>query len=308
MGQIVSFEGYTPPARFDSVPWSQALIQEAPADIGPWTLIDTINLLPADTDPADPQTRSFTTTNGTAPALWYRVVFADANAGQSNPTDPVRNDNSGPPTLFATADDLADRIGVDLTADERIRANVLLELASGLVQDEAKKKIGRVDDDLLEIPGTTDDMIRLPELPVISVASLTLDGVPLIEGSDWYLDGGSIARIPAATTVLTGGLIDEAFSFPLGTGFGWPAQTIAITYTHGYDAANIPKSVKAIILEAVVRVWVNPGSVARETVGDTATVYDNMRFSPTGLLLTDDEKKIIRRLFGRTAKSISIGR
>lgn len=209
---------------------------------------------------------------------------------------------------FATHDDFATRLGITLTPAEQTRADALLVIASGLIQDEAKKVIELVEDDVWTTPGTPDDMIRLPETPVISVSSVELDGQPLIEGSDWYIEGAAICRIPAVTTVLTGGLIDEAFTFPLGTGFGWPAQTLTITYSHGYDSSNVPESAKAICMEAVVRAWVNPGSVARETIGNVSTIYDNMRFSPTGLLLTDDEKKIIRRLFGRRARSITMGR
>lgn len=212
---------------------------------------------------------------------------------------------------FATAAEFAARIGLTLTAAEQTRADALLQSASGLIQDATRtggvsQTIALVEDDVLLMPGTTDEMIRLPQLPVISVASVTLDGVPLAEGSDWYLAGNAICRIPAITTVLTGGLIDEAFTFPLGTGFGWPAQTLTITYTHGY--ADIPASVKAICLEASVRVWANPNNVARETIAGVQTVYDNNRFSPSGLLLTDDEQRVIRRLFGRSAQSITIGR
>lgn len=249
----------------------------------------------------------------TAPAVaGDYTVFADSGAITPGTTAGEQLQvtytplSPAPTDAFATADDLAARLGLTLTDAEQARATTLLDLATGLIQDEAKQTILLVTDDVLSIPGTTDEMIKLPQRPVISVASVTLDGVPLTEGSDWYRDGNVIARIPAITTVLTGGLIDEAFTFPMGTGFGWPAQTLEITYTHGY--AVVPESVKAICLEMVVRVWVNPGSVARETVGNTATVYDNMRFSPAGLLLTAAEQRVIRRMFGRSAKSITIGR
>lgn len=208
---------------------------------------------------------------------------------------------------FATHDDLATRLGLTLDAADQTRADALFVIVSGMIQEESKQTIELVTNDVFDTPGTPDEMIKLPERPVVSVSSVTLDGQPLIEDSDWYIDGDSIRRIPAVTNVITGGLIDEAFTFPLGTGFGWPAQTLAITYTHGYDSTNIPQTVKAICLEAVIRAWVNPGSVARETVGDHYVVYDNMRFSPQGLMLTDDEKKTIRRVFGRVAKSIQMG-
>ena len=208
-------------------------------------------------------------------------------------------------TAFATHDDLAARLGLTLTSGMQTRADTLLELASDVIRNEVKQQIGLVADDEITIPGTTDERILLPERPVVSVASVVLNGHELGQGTDWYLEGDEIARVPASMTLGVGGLLDTEYVFPLGTGFGWEEQSIVITYTHGY--ATVPALVKAIVLEMVVRVWVNPGSVARETVGDTQTVYDNMRFSPSGLLPTDEEKKQLRRLFGRSGTSVSIG-
>jgi hypothetical protein len=307
MGQIVSFDDYKPPARFDGIPWAEVEIQESADGAAPWTVIDTVALTPLDVDPASPQTRSFTTANGTAPDLWYRVAFIDGAGGRSNPTEPIHNSPDGPPARFATADDLATRLGLTLTTAEQTRANTLLADASGLIADHAKQQIALVADDELTMPGTTDDRIRLPERPVVSVASITLDGQTLGQGKDWYLNGDEIIRL-SSMYVQNGGL-DAMLDAPylLGRSFGWPGQKLVIVYTHGYTDDALPKLVKSICLEMVVRVWVNPGSVARETVGNTATVYDNMRFSPSGLLLTDTEKKELRRFFGARARSIQIG-
>jgi hypothetical protein len=202
---------------------------------------------------------------------------------------------------FATPDDLAARLGLTLTDEEYVRAGTLLELASGLIVDEAKQEID-IDTDVLTMPGTNDATILLPQRPVVSVESVKLAGAELVEGVAWYLDGNRLVRIPA--TILLGGLLEEE-QFPGGgRGFGWPTQTLQITYQHGY--LDVPASVKAICVEAVVRVWVNPGSVAQERVGDTSTMYDSS--APSGLLLTSTEQRVIRRFFGRTAKSITIGR
>jgi hypothetical protein len=193
-----------------------------------------------------------------------------------------------------------------LTSDEQTRADALLTLASAMIQDEVPQQIGLVTDDVLTMPGTIDETINLPERPVVSVSSVTLDGEALIEGTDWYLQDDAIHRL---AVVFTQGLglarLDAPYLLGSGIGFGWESQTLEITYTHGYE--TIPGLVKAITLEAVVRVWVNPGSVARESIGNTSTVYDNMRFSPTGLLLTDDERRRLRRFFGTKARSIQIG-
>lgn len=209
-----------------------------------------------------------------------------------------------PTDSFATADDLANRLGIELTDEEETRAETLIALASDLIRGEAKQTISLVEDDTLTMPGTTDERITLPERPVVEVASVTLGDAALVEGADWYLDRNTIVRL-SRTVARIGWLVDD--TWPLATGFGVPTRTLEITYTHGYPADELPMIVKAICLESVIRAWVNPGSVAREQVGDTHTVYDNMRFSPTGLLLTDNECEQLHRFFGNVARSITIG-
>ena len=194
---------------------------------------------------------------------------------------------------FATSDDLAARLGVTLSTDEQTRADALLASASGLIQAEARQVIELVTDDVLELRGTSDDRVRLPERPVVSVASVTLDGVTLTEGIDFYLDGSALVRMP--TYLL--GLLD---GYP-GGGFGNPSQVLAVTYTHGYE--TIPEVFKSVCLEAVVRVWVNPGAVVGERHGSEQVQY--MNGAPTGLLLTDVERRTIRRAVGRRAGSVS---
>lgn len=101
---IVSFRQLQPPARFDSEPWTTIEIQEAPAATGSWTLIDTQDLDPVDSDPTQPQERNITTTHGTAASQWYRFIYGDATAGVSAPSEPVWNADLTQP--FATVDEL----------------------------------------------------------------------------------------------------------------------------------------------------------------------------------------------------------
>ena len=121
MSEVVSFENYLPSARFDGNPWTQAQIDEAEAFDGTWTTIDTITFAVPDPDPADPAERSFTTPNGTAPDLWYRVIFLDAAAGQSMPTTPVQNTGSLT-APYATTDDLFRILKVRAPSAEQIVA------------------------------------------------------------------------------------------------------------------------------------------------------------------------------------------
>lgn len=195
---------------------------------------------------------------------------------------------------FASASDLAERLGVTISGAEQTRADALLATASGLIQAEARQAIELVADDVLELRGTSDDRVRLPERPVVSVGSVTLDGVALAEGTDWYLDGSALVRMPSTILGLTAG--------PLCRGFGNPSQELVVTYTHGFAPGDIPGAVKAVCLEAVVRVWVNPGAVVGERHGSEQVQY--MNGTPTGILLTGVEERTIRRLFGRRAGSV----
>jgi hypothetical protein len=204
-------------------------------------------------------------------------------------------------TQFATSDDFAARLGLTLTSDEETRAETLLEMASGLIQHETHQTIALVDDDTLTVRSVYDDRFRLPERPVVDVSSVTLTLIGLLNTSfdvpdtQWYVDRDELVRT----------------SFPLGfqqafAGYqrGWlgPLYEMAVVYTHGFE--TIPPIVRSVTLEMAVRAWVNPGAVARESVGDTQTVYDNMRFSPTGLLMTDLEKQLVNDVIGRQSGTV----
>lgn len=105
MGIVVPFEGYKPPPRFDSTPWTTVTIEEAPASGGPWTLIETIVLDPPDPNPADPMERSFSTDNATLSIGlgWYRVSFIDADDNVVR-AEPILN--TGPIEIMASLDDI----------------------------------------------------------------------------------------------------------------------------------------------------------------------------------------------------------
>lgn len=96
MSQTISFTDYTPPARYDSLPWTHVQVQESDtatlSDTTVWTVIDTQALSPLDSDPSLPASRNVTTSNASdTPALWYRLVWVDAATSTSPPTTPVEN-------------------------------------------------------------------------------------------------------------------------------------------------------------------------------------------------------------------------
>lgn len=106
MPYVVSLEDFRPSPRYDSLPWTQARIEEGTTSAGPWTVLETIAISPVDADPSNPAFRNFTTQLGTAPDLWYRVVFLDATGDLGLPTFPVQNSSTGRP-IYATTSELA---------------------------------------------------------------------------------------------------------------------------------------------------------------------------------------------------------
>ena len=61
MAQVITLEDYVPAARFDSIPWTQARIEEGATIDGAFAAIQTIAISPVDADPSTPAARSFTT-------------------------------------------------------------------------------------------------------------------------------------------------------------------------------------------------------------------------------------------------------
>lgn len=179
---------------------------------------------------------------------------------------------------FASADELAARLGIELQGDEESRADALLSLASSLIQDAARQVIELVEDETVILRGSREGKILLPERPVVSISSVLIAGDSQ-DPSSYYLDRDHLARAG-------GGLWD-------------PSEELVVTYTHGFE--ETPGSVKAICLEAVVRAWVNPGAVAQEGYGGERVVYPVQ-----GLLLTSEERRTLRKLTGRRSESSAL--
>lgn len=79
MTYVRNLDDWTPPARFDGLPFTQALIQESATEGGTFSTIETKSLSPVDSDPSDPATRDFTTTLATLDPAWYRITWKDAS-------------------------------------------------------------------------------------------------------------------------------------------------------------------------------------------------------------------------------------
>lgn len=182
---------------------------------------------------------------------------------------------------FATAEDIATRIGRALDATEAATVAMLLDLATGAIRAAARQHISLVEDDALTVRGIRGSTLLLPERPVMSVTSITLDATALATDT-YYLEHGDTLNRAA--------------------GFGTYRDALVIVYTHGYADDAIPAVIKAVCVEAVIRAFVNPGSVMSERVGSEQTTYA-VQGTPAGLMLTADERRAVRHATRRGARS-----
>lgn len=135
MSVVVSFTGWTPPSRYDELPWTEVRVEEAATEDGVYAQIDVVALDPVDTDPSDPQARTFTTELGTAAYQWYRLVWADANGDTSIPTEPIQNTDAATP--YATVTELARILKVrSPSAEQTVAMNRVLVAAAGEINAE----------------------------------------------------------------------------------------------------------------------------------------------------------------------------
>jgi len=292
---IVSLTDYIPEPRYDSLPWTHARLEEASSAGGPWTAIETFTLSPVDADPTQPVSRSFTTTLATLGAGWYRIVWVD-DALQESATPGVQN-----VLPFATAADLAARLGLTFTTAEEDRADTLLTLATALIQSETQQTISLVTDDVLARPSEAGNRVRLPQRPVVSVASVTLTpqtGTPTtLDSNTYYLDGDELVRASFPIQY-------QQFFADWTRGWLGPLYTLTVTYTHGW--AVIPAVVKGACLEMVARCFVNPGAVIQSSIAGVTDVYAPYSAPPSGLLMTDAEKKAVNDVVRRTSGSVTL--
>ncbi len=128
---------FTPPSRADDEPWTEARLEQSATETGSFTLVELFTLDPVDSDPQNPETRSFTTSLATAD-YWLRVIWIDADANQSDPSDPVLPDTGTEP--YADAAELAAILKVNPTSNATALARVLLAAAG-----EIKEETGRTD-------------------------------------------------------------------------------------------------------------------------------------------------------------------
>jgi hypothetical protein len=177
---------------------------------------------------------------------------------------------------FATVEELDTYLGetVDVA-----RAVLLLDLATARIVSYVGHPIAPPTTETITLDGTGTDLILLPGHPVTDIDSITVNGVALTYVADAY----EYVWSESGAVRLTG-----------ANSWGRVAQSIEVTYTHGY--ATVPDDVKAVCLQMATRGWHNPAGLRSESLGGYS--YSSAIPAtgiPVGLNLTDDERDILDR-------------
>jgi hypothetical protein len=136
MSQVITFEAYIQPPRYDGIPWTEVDIEEGTTETGVFAVIDNQPLSPVDSDPANPAARSFTTELASdTMGLWYRLVFRDGSGDETVPTDAIQN--VADINTYASVHELARILKIrQPTVEQRASMRRVLVVASGEIDAE----------------------------------------------------------------------------------------------------------------------------------------------------------------------------
>lgn len=169
------------------------------------------------------------------------------------------------PTPFISRQDLTDRIGRDVTADDGALACV--DAACDIVRNEAEQTFNEVTDDTVTLDGTGTDALLLPQGPVIEVSSVAEDDTAV---TDYTLrDSGVLLK--------ASGVWRRA------------RNNIEVIYSHGYDGDDLPRDVRMVALTLAERLFLQ-GPAIFEVLGAR-----QVRYAGSAADLTAGEKAILRK-------------
>ncbi len=157
------------------------------------------------------------------------------------------------------------------TASASARTERLLERAERTVLTELPGfTLGvEVDDDEATLEGDGETLLMLPNYPVRSVTSVTVDGVALPADSWTFNTLGELRR----RAVGTGNPHTVA-----GGQHRWPDRgvDIVVVYSHGYAASATPGVIRDLVAELAAGRIVNPSQVAQESLGDRSVSHGSL--------------------------------
>ncbi|MEU9199415.1 hypothetical protein [Streptomyces sp. NPDC048332] len=192
---------------------------------------------------------------------------------------------------YATADELRRMLREEsFTEDEAATAELYIELAQGVIEDETGQALEQSEDTVtLDGPAENDERYQngtgsrkliLPRWPVTAVASVSLtdDGDELVFGKD------------RDYTWSAAGILHRR-------GTDWPGhdRAIEVTYTAGFT--TVPAGPKRMCLRLAAGAWSNPERLTSEALGDHSKAW---AADALGMELTEGDRRALGSYRART--------
>lgn len=153
-------------------------------------------------------------------------------------------------TALATTDDVQAVIAQTLDAPALAFVSRLIEMVSASVVRYTSQSFELVEDDELVIT-PHDGVLRLPQLPVTEVASVTV-GTTLIDPAIYEAKANGYIRLVSPHAIAA----DSQFgiwshAWPLDGEWPWSPFPTTVVNTHGYPEGEMPADVAMVVAEVV---------------------------------------------------------
>jgi len=184
---------------------------------------------------------------------------------------------------LATAADLS-AYGIDITNTTAVVQ--VLAAASAAVRDAAGCAITR-ETSTVTLSTDASQRFELPARPVVSVASVTLNGVTLTEGTDYVLRGSNLWRV--------GQPWQERGDIP---------SELVVTFTHGLaetpaDIVDLVCSLAGAALSAMSDGYASHAGVQYESIDDYRVGYETGADATASVMELPERTRLsLRRRFG----------
>lgn len=164
---------------------------------------------------------------------------------------------------FCEYTDIENILQITIGADLLTLANFAITESTAAIQNYTHQTLEKVENDTIIVDGNNSNKLYLPELPVISVSTVKLNGITLEYSTDYKLGQHGIL-------------------YKLNGTWDSGVQNIEITYSHGYDP--IPTEIKSVCARAasrLVQMAIASGEfngipiVASTSIGDYSVAYNN---------------------------------
>lgn len=178
------------------------------------------------------------------------------------------------------------------TDDESATAELLLELAEGVIEDETGQALEESTDTVIldsptrqapwpHVPGTGSHKLILPRWPVTAVESVTI--LHETEPAENLEFGRDYTWSAAGTLTLLNGW--------------WPTRdrSVQAVVTAGYNP--MPKGLRRMVLRMAAAAWNNPLLASSESLGDHSVSFSA---DALGIELSDKDKKTLGLYRART--------